>query len=122
MVMKIYLKNVTTQPIEKSVLVEVSERLPFFMVEPSVVQCHYSVCKTTTGYCLNIQAEAIVKLECQRCLAVWNYAYQHSYCLSEEDLVIEPGQCIDLLEIITDDLHLFLPDKQLDDCVEDEVV
>jgi len=109
--MKIYLKNVTDLPEEKIIQIIVSERLPAVMCEPSMVQCSYSIHKKRSKYFFKMHLSGSIQLECQRCLSVWRYAYENEHILEEDELMIDAEMRIDLVDIVTDDLHLFLPEK-----------
>ena len=100
----------------------ISERLPAQVMAPVHLDYSFSLEARDDYYILHLNEAALIQLNCQRCGENWEYSYQQSHeiaiCRSDEDaekyqssydLMVLPDLNIDILTVITDNLHLFLP-------------
>ncbi len=112
------------QTVPSQLLIEVSERLPYYVQGPCALNCKVSVERARDYYVLRLTSTGQLTINCQRCLHDFNFDYNHSseiaICDSDEvanqlmksrDCVVHADDDLDLLDIVTDDLHLFSPEK-----------
>ncbi|NDH67405.1 MAG: hypothetical protein EBY22_05765 [Gammaproteobacteria bacterium] len=122
------LKTLAKQSHPVQLTVEVNERLPYYIQAPCVLTCEVAVQHERRYYVLNLKSSGQLIINCQRCLQDFAYAYNHksevAICESDEianqlmssmDCMVQSDDDLDLLEIVTDDLHLFSPEKH-DEC------
>ncbi len=115
----------------QQIVVGVTERLPAWLNSPCQLTCTYSVQLRSNYYELNMETRGVLELVCQRCLNTYSYDYQHqakiAVCRDDQraeellhdfECIVSKNNEIDLVEVLTDDLHLFLPEKhsELADC------
>ena len=129
--MNIFLKSLSMQSDPQHVNLVVEERLPKRLDSPCKLSCEFYARQESNYYILHVKTRGMVDIVCQRCLQVFPYPFQHqatiAVCPDEataerlmnqyECIVAENGQ-INILEVLTDDLYLFLPEKHPDlkDC------
>lgn len=107
---------------------QVHQRLPHHVAECGQLDCHYTLSKPASDYFLfHYVVTGELKIICQRCLQVFLYTYHHeaplALCANEavearlstdyETLVCDKNK-LDLLGLLTDDLHLFVPESHAD--------
>lgn len=108
--------------------IEIRSRLPYYIHGPCILNCVVKVQRESQYYHLVLHSTGKLTINCQRCLQDFIYAYEHqseiAICFNEEgakrmmarlDCMVHPEDSIDLSEIVTDDLHLFSPEKH-EDC------
>jgi uncharacterized protein len=110
----------------------ITERLPFYVKNVDIESVYYTVQRFKDFYLLTLEVNAHLKIECQRCMHDFNYMYNKvnnlAVCKSDEiaeklmtehEPLVSLSNEIDLIEIITDDLHLFCPEihDNLDVCL-----
>lgn len=106
------------------VTLEVTDRLPYYIDSPCTLNCEVTVKQEYRYYVLNLQCSGQLEVNCQRCLQNFTHSYAHSnelaICQNDEmaaqmmasmDSMVQTDDELNLLEIVTDDLHLFSPDK-----------
>lgn len=106
------------------VLLEIKHRLPFNLKKVSDVECIYTIKRCRDYYLLELEVSANTEIECQRCLQDFTHHYNNksniAVCKSEEvaekvltehESLVSANNEVDLTEIVTDDLHLFCPEK-----------
>jgi uncharacterized protein len=121
------LKILAKQAEPTHVVLRLLDRLPYFVASPCDMTCDVSVEKNHQYYALSLAVQGRVTLICQRCLASFEHSYAHvselAVCPDEAvaerlmptmDCVVSEGDDIDLLAIVTDELHLFCPEKHAD--------
>lgn len=122
--MKICLKNAAQQSELQHVVIELQERLPKHIHAPSSLTCAYHAINYKNYYLLRLEVAGVLKVTCQRCLQAFQYDYCNQIMLAAcksdgiaetlmeefECLVIDDNE-IDLIEILTDELHLFSREK-----------
>lgn len=110
----------------------ITERLPFYVKKADISSFYYTTQMFKEYYLLTLEVSAELKIECQRCMHDFDYKYNNinnlAVCRSEEiaeklmteyEPLVSMTNEIDLIEIITDDLHLFCPEihDNLDACI-----
>lgn len=124
-IMRINLRSfVNKEPVSASFTI--TERLPYYVNAPCLVDCIYQLEKEDDYYLLILQLKIKANITCQRCLSSFEDEYQHetkiALCrreqraeqlLSKFDTIVIPEDEIDLLELITDELNLNLPELHL---------
>ncbi|MDP3561490.1 MAG: YceD family protein [Legionellaceae bacterium] len=125
--MKICLKKYVKQQKTDYLSIKLEERLPGFVQSPCELTYQFQVEQYPNYYLIKLDVKGVLSLVCQRCLGDYQYAYHNqtllAVCRSEtvaeqlmssyDCIVSETGE-IDLSEIITDELHLFCPEKHED--------
>jgi len=125
--LKISLKTASHQ----KAAVKLSERLPKRVHSPSELAYTAQVTDYNDYYLLSLDVEGTLTITCQRCLQAFQYEYgnhtQLAVCANDAvaEKLMEQFECIvakddevDLDEILTDELHLFAPEKHVNsaDC------
>ncbi|MCR9191090.1 MAG: DUF177 domain-containing protein [Gammaproteobacteria bacterium] len=121
------------QPVQISMILQ--ERLPYFVQGPCELQCDVWVEKAIDHYHLTVLAKGRVTVICQRCLQPFDYDYDYksdlALCrndsiaekmMASSDCMVQADDALDLQAIVTDDLHLFCPEKHEDQLECDGVV
>lgn len=126
------LKLLAAQTAPIQIQFTVQERLPFFVQGNCELNCEFQIDRQSDYYLLTSVVQGTVPVVCQSCLAEFDYAYYQNHklaiCSDESraeklmaslDCIVTPNDEIDLLAIVTDDLHLFCPEKHVDskECV-----
>lgn len=129
--MKICLKTSAKQLNTEPVIVRISERLPMHIHLPCDLSCKFQVDAHHEYYLVTLNVTGTLELVCQRCVAGFQYEYsnqtQVAVCQAEDvaenlmtsyECIVSKSNEIDLTEILTDELHLFCPEKHLNtaDC------
>jgi uncharacterized protein len=128
--MIINLKTNVNRSESTRVKLELSERLPFYIVPECVLNCDYSI-QTFPEYALmTLDVSGNLKIECQRCLDIFDYPYVNhtelAICRDEPtaekwmehyECIVSNSPQIDLQAIVTDELHLYAPQKHAPDCL-----
>ncbi len=125
--MIICLKTSSKQLESSHVQLNLSERLPFYIVSDCALVCNYFVRSYPEYYLLTLSVSGILPIQCQRCLSVFQYDYQNhtELAIYRDELTAEKSmdlyECIvsshhevDLTCIVTDELHLYAPEKHLE--------
>lgn len=122
--MKICLKNAAQHNGSQQVVVKLQARLPERIHSPIELNCSFNVVSYGNYYLIILDLAGRLTMTCQRCLQAFPYDYcnqiQLAVCNKDsiaetlmesfECIVIEDNE-IDLVEIVTDELHLFSEDK-----------
>jgi uncharacterized protein len=131
--MNICLTDEAKENSRKQIVLDIKERLPVMLHSPCQLTCTYSVESRSDYYLLNMETRGVLELICQRCLQIYSYEHRHAsqiaVCkddhvaeelLHEFECILSKDNQVDLVEISTDDLHLFLPEKHedIEDCDE----
>ena len=129
--MLVNLKSSAVKAETQSFVLELSERLPAHLIAPCVVNGQFRLKTVDSYYVMELNINAILTISCQRCLNEFSYHYNNytelAICNSDEDAeqLMERYECIvavnnqiDLLELVTDELHLYAPEfhPELKDC------
>lgn len=129
--MKISLKNDAKQAGSKRIVVHLQERLPERIDSPCELNCDFSILNRGDYYLLSLHVKGRLAVTCQRCLDVFEHLYDHQseIAICADDVLAErlmkQFECIvalqdeiDLMDIVTDGLHLYVPEKHSDimDC------
>ncbi|WP_131781676.1 YceD family protein [Legionella gresilensis] len=129
--MLIDLKTQAKQLENQTVGVYVTKRLPNRIPTPCSLICTYEVKPIENYFLLSMEVSGPVEIECQRCLNNFLYDYKNTttlaVCNSEAcaEKLMDKYECIvannffiDLVELVTDELHLCSPENHLniDEC------
>lgn len=119
---------------EQHARIELQERLPVFILSPCVLECQYKVTAQADYYLVNLKVNAVLTLICQRCLHDFSYDYTNqlelAVCDSEQkaeklmtlhECIVASHNQVNLVELLTDELHLYVPKyhPQRSDCDEE---
>ena len=120
--MLINVKTCAGQDKPSTISLEIQERLPSHIEGPCLLTCGFSVKNCVDYYLLSLKTTGPLRIICQRCLQTFVTAYEHemqlAVCDSEPaaeqlmndyDSVVAKYNQIDLVELLTDDLHLYSP-------------
>lgn len=126
------LKLLAAQMAPIQIQLTLQERLPFFVQGNCALNCEFQVDRKSDYYLLSSVVQGTVPVVCQSCLSEFDYSYyqKHELAICSDDsraeklmtsldCMVTPNDEIDLLAIVTDDLHLFCPERH-GDCSLDE--
>jgi uncharacterized protein len=129
--MKINLSKYALQESFGPINIKVNSRLPFFVSSPCELTYNYTIKPHQDFYILDLALEGTILITCQRCLSEFDYFFKHqseiAVCRKDEmaeklmatyECIVSNSYEIDLDEVITDELHLFCPEKhaEFSDC------
>lgn len=128
--MLLQLKSLARESSPRSGQFQLIERLPYYVQSPCTLNCTYQLSQQDKFYLLNLKIEGDLSLTCQRCAELYVYPYHKeieiAVCRDEEraSQLMERYDCIvahneiDLLEILSDEICLYAPEKHesIDDC------
>lgn len=122
--MKLCLKTCSRHIEPQQADLTLSERLPVHIVSECHVHCDYLVKSFPAYYLLILNVSGVIPVCCQRCLGEYSLDYMNhtelAICrddktalklMDEYECVVLDRFEIDLREIITDELHLYAPEK-----------
>lgn len=122
--MMICLKTASNQSAPTRVQLKLSERLPYYIVSDCTLDCEYLVQQFPNYYLLRLNVSGDLTIQCQRCLAPFTHFYENhtELAICRDDVtaenLMEQYECIvasqneiDLVTIVTDELHLYAPEK-----------
>lgn len=125
--MNICLKTQARQVSSQTVVIQIQERKPERVNLPCELTCVFQVATGSDHYLLTMEVSGKLEITCQRCLAGFQQEYfnktQLAICASEEiaerlmasyECIVVKNNQVDLVDLITDELHLFLPEKHAD--------
>jgi uncharacterized protein len=126
--MNICLKTYARQTCPQTLVLHISERLPSCLCESAQVNCTFQVQSCTDFYLLSLSVKGDFTITCQRCLGNFKHALDYetqlAVCRREEmaeslmeqyDCIVSNNDQLDLLDVLTDELHLNLPEKHPDE-------
>ena len=110
--------------VENNIVVELNTRLPTFVNSPVVLTCELNVCANKGFYLLDMRVCGLIQITCQRCLEDFACDYsnntQIAVCATNEralelmadyECIVAKDFQVDLNEILTDDMHLYCPER-----------
>lgn len=122
--MMICLKTQAKQASEQRIAVLLHDRLPSKVSSPVELMCVFKVEAGSDHYLFCYVVSGCVEMTCQRCLGAFQYDYTNhtslAVCSREDraealmaymDCIVAHDNQISLVDILTDELHLFLPEK-----------
>lgn len=125
--MKICLKSHARQQSPETVVLHIKDRLPEHLALPCTLTCTFHVDACSDYYLLTTDVRGTVGVTCQRCLGDFQHDYSHqtqlAVCandaiandaMSQHECMVAEGSQVDLIEVVTDELNLFMPEKHLD--------
>lgn len=108
----------------QQVRVTLSERLPLHIVSDCELCCDYFVKQTPDYTLLTLDVTGILPICCMRCCEIFQFNYENhteiALCRDEEtaeswmdtyDCIVYNQDEVDLIPILTDELHLYAPEK-----------
>ena len=132
--MHICLKTYAKREKKTQAQIVVTERLPLHLAGPCVLNCELHVHAEKDHYVVTLQSTGTLEISCQRCLAGFSYDHQHlstlAVCTDDlvasrlmarfDDVVVTQDE-LDLIHMITDELHLLVPERHAcaNDCDKD---
>ncbi|HVT62185.1 MAG TPA: YceD family protein [Legionellaceae bacterium] len=121
------LKTLAKQNESSHFEMEIKERLPSFIQAPAHLNCTIRVEKTAHYYHLMLGVKGLIHVICQRCLHEFDYPFNQNndiaLCADEDtaekmmtkmDSIVHLKDELDIVSIVTDELHLYCPEKHLD--------
>lgn len=121
--MLINLKTYSAKEGPQQIKIELDQRLPARIASPCVVNCQFDVKAMDNYYLLTLRSEAMMRISCQRCLDEFSHHYVNqtelAVCNSEEmaekmleqyESIVSERNEVDLVELVTDELHLYAPE------------
>ncbi|GGI91341.1 YceD family protein [Legionella impletisoli] len=126
--MKIFLPKFAKEKGLHQIEIQLNDRLPAHVVGPCLMRCDLSAqFYEEDYYILSLKTNANIILSCQRCLQAFSYEYKNqvelAVCDEEQtaEKLMSHYECmvinnyhLDMIEVLTDDLHLNLPEKHVD--------
>ncbi|WP_419421050.1 YceD family protein [Legionella sp. D16C41] len=122
--MLIDLKTQAKQGKQQTIHVDIKERLPERVSPPCSLDCNYLVKEVDNYFVLFLEVKGELVIECQRCLKNFLYNYDNkttvAICNSEAcaerlmsiyECIVAKDFSINLVELITDELHLYSPES-----------
>jgi uncharacterized protein len=131
--MIICLKTATKQDYPIRVQLNLTERLPHQIISDCSLVCEYVVSRYPDYYVLTLDVTGELPMQCQRCLGEFAQPYKNhttlAICTNEStaeklmesyECIVSPQLEVNLNEIVTDELHLYAPEKheELIDCTD----
>ncbi len=124
--MNLNLKKCLKDKIYEQVLT-LTERLPEHYTQPCVINVSYSVEPADDHLLLHLKTGGLVHFSCLRCMsdvarqyeneltiAVTNQEEQAEKLMEDYECIVAADFSINLLDVITDELHLYGPEKHLE--------
>lgn len=120
--MIINLKQSSAKNEQQRVSIEIDQRLPMHLSSPCVINCQFTVKPLKDYYLIEINSDAKLSVTCQRCLGEFSHSYSNqselAVCDTDEiaERLMNQYECIvssdeiDLQELLTDELNLYLPE------------
>ena len=122
--MNICLKSKSKEKAEQIVKLLLQERLPYRIHSPCELTCRFHVVSYDNYYVVTLEVLGQLTIICQRCLKSFDKEYhnksQLAVCMNEAlaESLMEEYECIvvnehelNLIDIVTDELYLFTPEK-----------
>ncbi len=122
--MHICLKTYSKREKKTLVQVIVTDRLPVHLTGPCELDCELKVHAEKDHYVVTLNSVANLAVTCQRCLAVFDYEHRQltrlaacnddmiaSMLMARFDDVVVIDDELDLQHMITDELHLLVPER-----------
>lgn len=126
--MLINFKKIQTKAEWTQVALTLHERLPMHITSPCVATCGLVVEKQDKYFLLQLEIDAPLTIICQRCLNAFCHHFHHALELAVThsdkmaDVLMKEFECIvmenhqiNLVDLITDELHLYTPQTHADD-------
>jgi uncharacterized protein len=119
--------------VENNIVIELTTRLPAFVNAPVILTCELNVDDNKGFYLLNMRVCGLIQITCQRCLEDFSYDYENNaqiaVCGTDEralelmadyECMVSNDFQVDLNDVLTDDMHLYCPERHLNelDCCE----
>jgi len=122
--MHICLKTYAKREKKTQVQLVITERLPMHIAGPCVLNCELHVHAEKDHYVVTLESNGALEISCQRCLAAFSCDHKHlttlAVCTDDlvasrlmarfDDVVVTTDE-LDLNHMITDELHLLVPER-----------
>lgn len=125
---KFCLKTLAKEAVIQPFTVLIDQRLPCWINGPVELTCCLTLDPRPNYYVLSLTVQGVLSVSCQRCLGVFEHNYKNktqlAVCENEEvaeknmdayESIIATGYQIDLIELITDELHLYVLQKHTEE-------
>lgn len=122
--MKFCLKTYAKKSGHHQLVIQVNDRLPKHIVDSCEVVCDVHVESHGRYYLLTLDCKTILSIECQRCLQVFQEPFHHQSVLAvcgddvtaealikDFECIVASDHTINILDVVTDELHLFSLEK-----------
>jgi uncharacterized protein len=126
--MNVCLKTSARRRDMQTAAISIGERKPERLSLPAELTCQYQIDACSNYHILKLKVQGILQVTCQRCLGVFEHAYanetQLALCANDEiaetlmadfESIVVHDQQLNLTDVITDELYLWLPEKHLND-------
>lgn len=125
--MQLCLKALAARHEPQSFAIVLDDRLPQQLSSPCLLEGQIAASVEKDGYRITLSVQSALTVMCLRCLASYQMAYKRSAVLhayfdermatqrmGEEEVIVLDSTTLHLSDILTDDLHLFVPDRHID--------
>lgn len=122
--MKLCLKKYAKLAGSQTIVVKLRDRIPARVSSAPELTCVFKIEACSDYYLLTLDVSGQVDIACQRCLADFQHEYKNettlAVCANDDvaETLMEHYECIvthngeiDLIDILTDEMYLFLPEK-----------
>ena len=123
---KVCLKTAAKQEQVQSITFSLHDRLPERMLGPCLIHCDMHVARSGNYYSVTLNVRSDITLVCQRCLEEFPFFYENqtnlAVCANDEtaeslmelhECLVAPDAQMELIDVLTDELHLFVPERHL---------
>lgn len=125
--MIICLKTHAKQTGSRTVAIRIQERKPARVSTPCELTCVFQVEAYRDYYLLTLDVKGSMEVACQRCLANFQQDYTNQTILAvcsndavaetlmaSHECIVAKDHQVNLVDIVADELHLYLPEKHAD--------
>jgi uncharacterized protein len=122
--MKVCLKTHAKRKGLQTAVIHVHERKPAHVVSPCELTCTFQIEACQDYYLLTLDVRGTLEIVCQRCLDHFQQNYTNqtrlAVCVNDDisetlmasyECIVAKDYQVDLTDVVTDELHLFLPEK-----------
>ena len=126
-ILKICLKTYAKQAGSQTVVVRLQDRKPASIGSEVELTCVFNVEARSDYYLLTLDVSGQLMVACLRCLGDFDHEYKNTtqlaICANEEiaetlmasyECIVANNSQIDLIDIVADELYLFVPEKHAD--------
>jgi uncharacterized protein len=127
--MLICLKTCSTNASSQHAVITLTDRLPSQIVADCTLNCDYRVQRFADFHLLTLDVKSALSLLCSRCLEVFTYPYENhtelavcrdeataTQVMNQYECIVGNQNTLDLVEILTDELHLYAPYMHKETC------
>lgn len=127
--MIICLKTCSIKSEPQHAVINLTSRLPKHILSDCTLNCDYLVRQYPNYYTLTLDVDGILPIQCLRCMESFSFPYKNhteiAVCSDDEtaaqlmnqyECIVGAHQSVDLVEVLTDELHLYAPEMHIEDC------